>query len=100
MEPVKGGIRFATSVNRDEVEVLAALMTYKCALAEAPFGGSKCGLCLNPQDYDVHELEQIARRFSVELAKRDLINPSQNVPARIWAPANARWPGWHINMRG
>ena len=81
MEPVKGGIRFAPSVNQDEVEALAALMTYKCALVEAPFGGSKGGLCLDPRDYDEHELEQITRRFAYELAKRDLIHPSQNVPA-------------------
>ncbi|SMX30270.1 Glutamate dehydrogenase [Pelagimonas phthalicica] len=81
MEPVKGGIRFASAVDQDEVEALAALMTYKCALVEAPFGGSKGGLCLDPRQYDQHELEQITRRFAYELAKRDLINPSQNVPA-------------------
>ncbi len=81
MEPVKGGIRYAPSVNQDEVEALAALMTYKCALVEAPFGGSKGGLCIDPRQYDEHELEQITRRFTYELAKRDLINPSQNVPA-------------------
>lgn len=81
MEPVKGGIRFASSVNQDEVEALAALMTYKCALVEAPFGGSKGGLCIDPRLYDEHELEQITRRFAYELAKRDLIHPSQNVPA-------------------
>ncbi|MDA7426091.1 Glu/Leu/Phe/Val family dehydrogenase [Thalassococcus lentus] len=81
MEPVKGGIRFAPSVNQDEVEALAALMTYKCALVEAPFGGSKGGLCLDPREFDEHELEQITRRFAYELAKRDLIHPSQNVPA-------------------
>ncbi len=81
MEPVKGGIRYATGVNQDEVEALAALMTYKCALVEAPFGGSKGGLCLDPREYDEHELELITRRFAYELAKRDLINPSQNVPA-------------------
>ncbi len=81
MEPVKGGIRFAPSVNQDEVEALAALMTYKCALVEAPFGGSKGGLCLDPREYDEHELERITRRFAYELAKRDLIHPSQNVPA-------------------
>ncbi|WP_406644852.1 Glu/Leu/Phe/Val dehydrogenase [Aliisedimentitalea scapharcae] len=81
MEPVKGGIRFAPSVNQDEVEALAALMTYKCSLVEAPFGGSKGGLCIDPRQYDEHELEQITRRFAYELIKRDLIHPSQNVPA-------------------
>ncbi|CUH77870.1 Glu/Leu/Phe/Val family dehydrogenase [Tropicibacter naphthalenivorans] len=81
MEPVKGGIRFAPEVNQDEVEALAALMTYKCALVEAPFGGSKGGLCVDPRKYDDHELEQITRRFAYELIKRDLIHPSQNVPA-------------------
>ena len=81
MEPVKGGIRFATSVNQDEVEALAALMTYKCALVEAPFGGSKGGLCIDPRKWDEEELERITRRFAYELVKRDLIHPSQNVPA-------------------
>lgn len=81
MEPVKGGIRYAETVNQDEVEALAALMTYKCALVEAPFGGSKGGLCIDPRQYEEHELELITRRFAYELIKRDLINPSQNVPA-------------------
>ncbi|CUJ91781.1 Glu/Leu/Phe/Val dehydrogenase [Shimia thalassica] len=80
-EPVKGGIRFAMGVNQDEVEALAALMTYKCALVEAPFGGSKGGLRIDPRQYEDHELERITRRFAYELAKRDLIHPSQNVPA-------------------
>ncbi|MCT8329494.1 Glu/Leu/Phe/Val family dehydrogenase [Albidovulum sediminis] len=81
MEPVKGGIRYALSVSQDEVEALAALMTYKCALVETPFGGSKGGLCIDPRAWDDHELEQITRRFAYELIKRDLINPAQNVPA-------------------
>ncbi len=80
-EPVKGGIRYSLAVNQDEVEALAALMTYKCALVEVPFGGSKGGLCINPRDWEPDELERITRRFAFELIKRDLINPSQNVPA-------------------
>ena len=80
-EPAKGGIRYAPNVHQDEVEALAALMTYKCALVEAPFGGSKGGLCIDPREYEDFELEQITRRFAYELIKRDMINPAQNVPA-------------------
>ena len=81
MEPVKGGIRYSKSVNQNEVEALAALMTYKCALVEIPFGGAKGGLCIDPREFEDHELELITRRFAYELVKRDLIHPSQNVPA-------------------
>ena len=80
-EPVKGGIRFAPNVNQDEVEALAALMSYKCAIVEVPFGGSKGGLAIDPRQWDQHELEQITRRFAYELIKRDMIHPAQNVPA-------------------
>lgn len=80
-EPVKGGIRYAMSVNQDEVEALASLMTFKCAVVEVPFGGSKGGLRINPRDWETDELEKITRRFAYELIKRDLIHPSQNVPA-------------------
>ena len=80
-EPVKGGIRYDLAVNQEEVEALAALMTYKCALVEVPFGGSKGGLIINIKKWSEEELERITRRFTQELAKRDLIHPSQNVPA-------------------
>jgi len=81
MEPVKGGIRYAGNVNQDEVEALAALMTYKCALVQTPFGGSKGGLAIDPREWNEEELERITRRFAYELIKRDMINPAQNVPA-------------------
>ena len=81
IEPVKGGIRYDMAVNQEEVEALAALMTYKCALVEVPFGGAKGGLIINTKAWTSEELERITRRFTQELAKRDLIHPSQNVPA-------------------
>ncbi|MGJ3240247.1 MAG: Glu/Leu/Phe/Val family dehydrogenase [Anaerolineae bacterium] len=79
--PVKGGIRFASNVTDDEVEALASLMTYKCALVNVPFGGSKGGLRLNPRDYSEGELERITRRFARELINKGYISPGENVPA-------------------
>ncbi len=79
--PVKGGIRYASFAAQDEVEALAALMSYKCALVDVPFGGAKGALCVRPKDYSEEELEHITRRFTQELAKRSFLNPSQNVPA-------------------
>ncbi len=81
MEPVKGGIRYSPHADQDEVEALAALMTYKCALVEAPFGGSKGALVIDPREWSDAELEKITRRFAQELSKRSLISSAQNVPA-------------------
>ena len=81
MEPVKGGIRYSPHADQDEVEALAALMSYKCALVEAPFGGSKGALVIDPNEWNADELEKITRRFTQELAKRSLISQAQNVPA-------------------
>jgi len=79
--PVKGGIRYAPWVAQDEVEALAALMSYKCALADLPFGGSKGGLLLNPKEYSEEELELITKRFATELIKKGYLGPYSNVPA-------------------
>ena len=81
MEPTKGGIRYDLQTNAEEVEALAALMSYKCALINVPFGGSKGGLKINPYKWEKNEIEKITRRFAQELIKRDLISPSLNVPA-------------------
>lgn len=79
--PAKGGLRFAPFVNQDEVEALAALMTYKCAIVDVPFGGSKGGLLINPAKYDRDEMQLITRRFARELIRKGFISPSTNVPA-------------------
>ena len=79
--PVKGGIRYANFANQEEVEALAALMTYKCSIVDVPYGGSKGALCIRPKDYTEDELEHITRRFTGELAKRGFIDPALNVPA-------------------
>ena len=79
--PAKGGIRYALEVNQDEVEALAALMTFKCAVVNVPFGGSKGGLCIDPHAYSRDDLDRITRLFAVELEKKGYLSPALNVPA-------------------
>ena len=92
--PTKGGIRYHPEVNQEEVEAMAAWMTFKCALADVPYGGAKGGVICEPADMSERELERLSRKFIEAIAP--IIGPEKDIPAPD-VNTNAQVMGWFVD---
>ena len=77
--PFKGGIRYHPSVTLGDVTALSMLMTWKCAIADLPYGGAKGGICCNPKEMSKGELERLTRRYVSLIV--DYLGPHRDIPA-------------------
>jgi glutamate dehydrogenase (NAD(P)+) len=92
--PMKGGIRYHHDVDPDEVNALAALMTWKTAVVNLPYGGAKGGIACDPTSLSDHELQRLTRAFVQKI--HDVIGPQTDIPAPDMG-TNAQTMGWIVD---